>query len=189
MKVNSYNLKENIKKLSFPQAPKGRYYKPTSVFLLLFFKEQEPYILAILKADREGYLWRNQVALPGGHIDKSDTTPMEAAFRELKEELGIPKEQVDEIGSIGHFPTLNQRDIEVFLGLWNGEGPIVYDRDEIAEVLEIPLKELLFIHNVKHFANRYPDMTELVYPFNHVVIWGATARIIHHFIENVYPLL
>jgi hypothetical protein len=31
-------------------------------------------------------------------------------------------------------------------------------------------------------------MEELRYPFEDVVIWGATARMLHYLIEQLYPL-
>ena len=36
---------------------------------------------------------------------------------------------------------------------------------------------------------RFPDVHELRYPFEDVEVWGATARILHHFIELLYPLI
>jgi 8-oxo-dGTP pyrophosphatase MutT (NUDIX family) len=158
------------------------------VFLLLF-NPSEPHILAIQKTDTKGYPWRNQVALPGGHLESTDADPVAAAFRELKEELNIGRDEVDFIGSIGHFQTLTRpRDIEAFIGLWNGRGPVRYDRTEISRIIEIPLKTLIGIHQTRRYHERRPDLRKLEYPFKDVVIWGATAKIIYHFIELVYPL-
>jgi 8-oxo-dGTP pyrophosphatase MutT (NUDIX family) len=129
---------------------------PACVFLLLF-NQPDPHILAIQKSDTEGYPWRNQVALPGGHLESTDSGPVEAVFRELEEELSIGKDQVDFIGSLGHFQTLTRpRDIEAFIGLWNGEGPVRFDAVEISRILKIPLKKLFGIHqaNTIMIANR-----------------------------------
>ena len=157
---------------------------------MLLFDRPDPHILAIQKSDTEGYPWRNQVALPGGHMESTDADPVAAAFRELEEELKISKDQVDFIGSIGHFQTLTRpRDIEAFIGLWNGKGPIRFDTTEIARILEIPLKTIAGIHRAKRYHDRQPDISELEYPFEDVVIWGATAKILHHFIELIYPLI
>ena len=159
------------------------------VFLLLF-NRPDPHILAIQKSDTEGYPWRNQVALPGGHMESSDAGPVAAAFRELEEELNISQDQVDFIGSLGHFRTLTKpRDIEAFIGLWNGKGSLRFDATEIARILEIPLKTLVGIHQAERYHGRQPDIDKLEYPFEDVVIWGATAKILHHFIELIYPLL
>lgn len=157
---------------------------------MLLFNRPDPYILAIQKSDTEGYPWRNQVALPGGHMESTDAGPVAAAFRELEEELDISKDQVEFVGSLGHFQTLTQpRDIEVFFGLWNGKGPVRYDATEIARILEVPLKTLVGIHQTQGYHDRQPEIRELVYPLEDAVIWGATAKILHHFIELIYPLL
>jgi len=184
--INKAFLKQILKEAQVPSTPAEGLYQPTSVFLLIFNKS-EPHLLAILKADTEGYPWRNQVALPGGHIDANDASPADAAFRELKEELNIPREQVEMIGSMGHFQTINRKDIEVFIGLWNGLGPVRYETREISKVLEIPLQVLADIHLTKHYHAQRNDLQQFIYPINDLTIWGATARILHYFIELWYP--
>jgi 8-oxo-dGTP pyrophosphatase MutT (NUDIX family) len=162
---------------------------PACVFLLLF-NRPDPHILAIQKSDTEGYPWRNQVALPGGHMENADTSPVATAFRELEEELNISKDQVDCIGSLGHFQTLTRpKDIEAFVGYWSGKGSVRFDPNEIARVLEIPLSTLIKTHQVKNYHLTTPDIHELEYPFKDIIIWGATARILYHFIELIYPLI
>jgi 8-oxo-dGTP pyrophosphatase MutT (NUDIX family) len=182
MQLSFSLLKQIIAKTTPPEPPTDMY-QPTCVFLLVYDKKGESHILFIQKSDNEGYPWRNQVALPGGHVDKSDASSKAAAFRELKEEVCIPEEQVAFIGSIGHFQTINHKDIEVFTGLWNGEGPLCHDPSEIARVLEVPLEALVRIHRRKDFHGRIPDLYDLTYPLEDAVIWGATARILHYFIE------
>jgi 8-oxo-dGTP pyrophosphatase MutT (NUDIX family) len=187
--IDYSRLKEMIINTRPKEPPKGHSNTPACVFLLIY-NNPDPYILAIQKSDTEGYAWRNQVALPGGHLESQDAGPVMAAFRELKEELNISRDQVDFIGSLGHFQTLTKpKDIEAFIGLWNGKGPVRCDSTEISRILEIPLKTLIRIHQSRHYHGRGSDVRELEYPFEEVIIWGATAQIIHHFIELVYPLL
>lgn len=154
---------------------------------MLLFDPPRPKVLFIQKADTEGYPWRNQVALPGGHRDPEDASALHAAFRELREELSIPPEQVAAIGSLGHFQTKRGKDIEVFIGRWDESGPLRHDTHEIARVLTIPLKTLVQTHQAQGFHGRIPDTRQLRYPFDDLVIWGATARIVHYFIELTYP--
>jgi len=187
-KIDSACLKKIIRNAKLPQPPADTVYQPTCVFMLLF-GEDEPRILAIQKSDNEGYPWRNQVALPGGHIELKDAGPVEAAYRELEEELNITRNQVDFIGSMGHFQTINHKDIQVFIGLWNGEGPVRFDADEIARVLDVPLKALVKTHIMAGFHGISPPTDALEYPLKDVVIWGVTARILHHFIELLYPFI
>ena len=181
-------LKQIIKNAELPKPPADAFYQPTSVFLLLFGQKKYS-ILAIQKADTEGYPWANQVALPGGHVEDEDSSSVDAAYRELEEELEITRNQVELIGSMGHFQTINHKDIEVFIGLWNGEGPVRFDTNEIARVIEIPLKEIVKTHITAGLHNRLPPTNELEYPLTDVVIWGVTARILHQFMELLYPYI
>ena len=186
--IDYQRLKEVIHHASPVGLPRYHTHTAACVFLLLF-ERPDPHILAIQKSDTEGYPWRNQVALPGGHMESTDPSPVATAFRELEEELSIRKDQVDLIGSLGHFQTLTlPRDVEAFVGLWNGKGPLRYDPTEIARIIEIPMLALVKTHQTKNFHAHMPDTGELEYPFRDVTIWGATARILYHFIELIYPL-
>lgn len=158
-----------------------QHFEAASVFLLLY-GERTPCLLAVLKADSPEYPWRNQVALPGGHVDaQTDASALDAAFRELNEELGIGPEQVCFIGSLGHFQTILHKDIQVFIGLWNQEGPLKPDPQEISRVLKIPLTRLAECHSGQNDKNP-------VYPLDHTIaIWGVTAKILYHFFETAYP--
>jgi 8-oxo-dGTP pyrophosphatase MutT (NUDIX family) len=182
------DIKKIIEKADRPGLPYGENYDSTSVFLLLFFKDEDINILTVQKTDNEGYPWRNQVALPGGHVDKEDSSPLEAAYRELEEELKIKKEHVELIGSLGHFQTINHKDLNVFAGIWKTREPVSFDMTEISRVIEIPLKTLLKTHIDSSYHGRIPDVFELLYPLKDVTVWGVTARILHHFIEVIYPL-
>ncbi|WP_321494465.1 CoA pyrophosphatase [uncultured Desulfobacter sp.] len=175
---------------SHPPAPDPDLYKPTAVMALFFFS-REPALLFIQKADREGYAWRNQMAFPGGHVEKTDASARQAAFRELYEETGIVSENVQYIGSLGHFQTLKNRDIQAFTGIWNQEDEIVFDTEEISRVIEVPLETLWQTHIEKGFAGRRsrPGVMELTYPYDDVVIWGVTAQIVYHLLEVVGGIL
>ena len=181
-------LKELIRNNAMPGLPEPNPFQPTCVFLLLFNAE-DPHILAIQKTDSEGYPWRNQVALPGGHLEKEDASPLAGAFRELEEETRISRDRVEFIGSLGHYQTINGRDIEAFIGVWDATGPVRYDPSEISRILNVPLRALVQTHRVGNFHNRRPSIDELRYPVEDVVIWGATARILHQLIELLYPQL
>ncbi|MEW6076985.1 MAG: CoA pyrophosphatase [Thermodesulfobacteriota bacterium] len=152
---------------------------------LLFFDKPPTHFLAILKADRNGYVWRNQVALPGGRIDEKDPSSLHAAMRELREELDIAADNVDYLGSLGHFQTLQDTVIEVFVGIWNQRDTIHFDTREIARVIQVPLESVIRTHFEKRLNGRLPGMEELLYPVDDLVIWGVTAKILHHFIERL----
>ncbi len=185
MKITRAALEKAVKSTAGPPPPPWAH-RSASVSLLLF-GDHETRFLAILKADRQGYVWRNQIALPGGLVEQDDPDSLHAAKRELHEELNIIPENVDYIGSLGHFQTLQNTVIEVFVGFWNQRDTIYFDTREIAKVLKVPLEAVVSTHRQKHLTGRLPPMEELLYPVENLVIWGVTAKILHHFIERLYP--
>ena len=70
--------------------------------------------------------------------------------------------------------------------IWHGKGPVIHDSGEISRVLEIPIGGLVETHVRKKFHGHIPGIPELKYPVNDVVVWGVTARILHHFLELLY---
>ena len=175
-------LSRAVNGAAHPLAPDAAMFAPTSVMALAGARP-EPFLVLIQKADSPGYPWRNQMAFPGGHVDPDDRDREETALRELEEELAITRDQVDVVGSVGHFQTINNRDIEAFIGIWDQTGEIDFDTDEISRVFKIPLQHFVRVHAEKGFHGRYPDIGELIYPFRDVVVWGVTAKIIHHLME------
>ncbi|MFO7749219.1 MAG: CoA pyrophosphatase [Desulfobacteraceae bacterium] len=164
--------------------PSGRF-KPASVIGLVGLT-LDPYLLFIEKADLAGYPWRNQMAFPGGHTEPGDRDRKATALRELEEEMGISKAHVEVIGSLGHFQTINSREIEAFIGIWDQQEKICPDPGEISRTFPIPVSHLMKTHREKNFQQRSPDIHELTYPYEDVVIWGVTAKIIHHLLELLH---
>ncbi len=167
-----------------PDPPDPDSFQPTSVMALFAFSKGVELIF-IQKADVEGYPWRNQMAFPGGHVDAQDISTQATALRELEEEMGICSNDVRVMGSLGHFQTINNKDIEAFTGVWNKKGEISFDPAEISRVIPIPLAYLTQVHREKGFSGRRPSTMELTYPYEDVLIWGVTAKILHHLIEVV----
>jgi 8-oxo-dGTP pyrophosphatase MutT (NUDIX family) len=186
MVINSKKLETIVLENKHPKKPSYEGLRFASVALMIP-RDSKDKILGILKADNKRYAWGNQVALPGGHIDKSDKTPMHAAIREVNEELGL--KNVELKGSIGHFMTIKNVCVEAFAGYYDETEEIIPLESEIAKVLEIPIDHLMETHIEKGFSGREPKLEELLYPYEDVIIWGLTARIIHHFLEISTDLL
>ena len=188
MKLDLPGIMEKVKNTAHPTPECLHMFQRTTVFLLLC-RPEDPYILFILKADREGYPWRNQMALPGGHVDQADGSSLNAAFRELKEEVNIDRENVEYFGSIGHFQTIRDKDIEAFLGIWNERGDLCFEKEEIARIVYIPVSVLYQTHMKNEFTSGFPGYEKLQYPFEDVVVWGATARIIQYLLNLILPCI
>ncbi|MBC8441471.1 MAG: CoA pyrophosphatase [Deltaproteobacteria bacterium] len=175
-------IRSAVQNGSHPGAPEENLFQPTSVIALFIFNA-EVELLFIQKADVKGYPWANQMAFPGGHKDKKDISTKDTALRELAEEMGINRKNVEVMGSLGHFQTINNKDIEAWVGIWNQKEAINYDRSEISRVFQIPLKYLIDLHKEKEFHRQTPNVMLLTYPYEDVLIWGVTAKILYHLIE------
>lgn len=175
-------LRSAVRKGPHPGPPEEDLFQSTSV-MALFVLNKEVELLFIQKADVKGYPWANQMAFPGGHRDKKDLSTKDTALRELKEEMGIVPGNVEVIGSLGHFQTINNKDIEAWVGIWNKKDVIKQDRSEIARVFQIPLKYLIDLHKKKDFHRHVPNVMVLTYPYEDVLIWGVTGKILYHLIE------
>jgi 8-oxo-dGTP pyrophosphatase MutT (NUDIX family) len=176
------SIRSAIQNGSHPGPPEDGLFQSTSVMVLFVFN-QKIELLFIQKADVKGYPWANQMAFPGGHRDKKDTSTKDTALRELAEEMGIKRDNVEVIGSLGHFQTINSKDIEAWVGIWNKKETIHYERSEISRVFHIPLTYLIDLHKKKGFHQQMPNVMLLKYPYEDILIWGVTAKILYHLID------
>jgi coenzyme A diphosphatase NUDT7 len=173
-----------IKNGDHPLPPAPGQFDATSVMALFLF-DPEIRLLFVQKADVKGYTWANQMAFPGGHQDPLDISSEQTALRELKEEMNISPSNVQVIGSLGHYQTLNNKDIEAWAGIWNQKDKIVIDPEEISRVFKIPLSDLIHCHIENEFHVRQVNFMQLIYPYNDVRIWGVTAKIVCHLLELI----
>lgn len=166
-------------------------YRPAAV-MLIFLNKNERTQLVYTRRTTKMKVHSGNMAFPGGKIDKTDASSYATAVRETYEEIGIGESQYEYLGDLGFFETLTSRyDAAAHLS-WSPE-PLHYkiNRDEVAEVVEIPVGVLLEqlrpdldfndVEHVRYLNFRYhaPDsQTE-------TVLWGLTARITHHFLSGL----
>jgi 8-oxo-dGTP pyrophosphatase MutT (NUDIX family) len=136
----------------------------------------------ILLTRRAATLGRHQgqVSLPGGAIEPGETLE-EAALREAHEEIGLASRHVRVLGALTaiDIPVSGFR-LHPIVAAADLPPALTPARGEVAEILPVPLDELLEPHRAVwrrgSFQGRpfeYP-----AFPVGQVDLWGATAMIV-----------
>jgi 8-oxo-dGTP pyrophosphatase MutT (NUDIX family) len=127
-----------------------------------------------------------EISFPGGIRHDEDVTVAEAALRETEEELGIPPRAVDVLGALPPVHTFVSGILIVpFVGVLEDRPAFRPSAAEIAEVLEYPLEDLASAETDVEWVRDGGVYRGYAYDMGDHTIWGATARILHSFLEIV----
>ena len=160
-----------------------------SAVLLLLTNRTEPHVLFAKRTERVAH-HKGQYSFPGGIVETWDGSRLETALREAQEEIGLPPEAVEILGTLDDTETrATQFVITPFVGLIRGPVSYTPDGKEIERVLEVPLAALLDPANFRVEMWERDDHTSPVYFYDYSgeTIWGATARILKQFLDLVFP--
>lgn len=158
--------------------------KKSGVLALLFPKQEELNLLLIRRTE-DGRAHGGQISFPGGRHEPEDANLQMTALRETYEEVGVPSEHIEVVGSMStlYIPVSNS-DVHPFVGFTNQQPEYVLSTDEVQYVLEVPVNKL-FIPDIKTVKSitpsAYPDITIKAPAYqwdDQHTIWGATAMMI-----------
>ncbi len=123
-----------------------------------------------------------QISFPGGKRDPADTNLSTTALREMEEELGIPRAQVEVLGLLDDVPTPSSYVITPVVGLVTGPLQIVAQASEVAETFTASVAALRDPAVYHADGERtWRDVTYVMHEYrvDGRRIWGATARMVH----------
>ncbi len=161
--------------------------RPAAVLLPLFFDQGEWHLLFIRRpTNMEEH--SGQVAFPGGRVDAYDASPEVAALREAHEEIGLRAQDVRILGSLKRLLTVTNYSITPFVGLIPWPYQLNPSPHEVSRVFSIPLN---WLADKQHFSiqSHHVSFTDepvqvIVYhEYQGEVLWGASARIVHCFLD------
>jgi len=121
-----------------------------------------------------------QIAFPGGRQDAADASLADAALREAEEEIDLPRDKVEILGSLPPHETVTGYTVAPFLALVDGGAPLRPEASEVAEIFRVPLAHVTDPARFRVEARLWRGQWRRYYtvPFGPYYIWGATARIL-----------
>jgi 8-oxo-dGTP pyrophosphatase MutT (NUDIX family) len=129
-----------------------------------------------------------QISFPGGKIDASDASPLDAALREAEEEIGLRREFIDPIGYLDLYATGFGFRILPTLARIKPGFKLRINETEVDDAFEVPLAFLMDPANHQLHSKEFRGMERSYYamPFAERYIWGATAGILRVLYERIY---
>jgi 8-oxo-dGTP pyrophosphatase MutT (NUDIX family) len=169
------------------RAGRGNELTPAAVLIPLIMHENE---LKILLTQRTAHLHDHpgQISFPGGRSDPQDTSAIDTALREAEEEIGLPSNRVEVLGSLPHYLTITGYEVTPVVSLVDAGHAYEPGEFEVADIFEVPMAYLM---NPQHHEQRMwqsPQGYRRFYamPYENKFIWGATAgmlRNLYHFLK------
>jgi 8-oxo-dGTP pyrophosphatase MutT (NUDIX family) len=160
--------------------------RPAAV-LIAVVDHPEPTVLLTQRAahlnDHAG-----QISFPGGKIDPTDASPLDAALREAWEEVGLTRQFVDPIGYLDLYGTSFGFRILPTVARVRPGFKLRINAAEVEDAFEVPLAFLMDPANHQLHSKEFRGIERSYYamPFAERYIWGATAGILWVLYERIY---
>ncbi len=159
--------------------------KPAAVLVPVIDRETPTILLTQRTAELNSHA--GQVAFPGGKIDPNDESPVAAAMREAREEVGLPPTLIEPIGYLDLYLTFSGFRILPTVARVKPDFMLQLNPSEVTEAFEVPLEFLLTPTNFQRKTRDWKGLARDYYeiPFENRYIWGITAGILRNLYDRV----
>jgi 8-oxo-dGTP pyrophosphatase MutT (NUDIX family) len=129
-----------------------------------------------------------QVAFPGGKVDDTDPSPLDAVLRETEEEIGLTSGYIDIAGYLQTFETGSGFLVLPVVGYVRPGFELKINTEEVADVFEVPLNFLMNRENHNIKQDVWNGQLRSYYSMSHEQhhIWGVTAGILRNLSERAF---
>jgi 8-oxo-dGTP pyrophosphatase MutT (NUDIX family) len=143
-----------------------------------------PHLLFTRRTDQVRH-HKGEISFPGGVRHREDPDLLATALRETEEEVGISPDSFEILGLLAPVHTVVSGYVIVpFVGVLRESPAMTLSPVEIDEVLELPVADLVAAER-EVMATDGDGVTRgwFAYDVRGQVVWGATGRIVHSFLE------
>jgi 8-oxo-dGTP pyrophosphatase MutT (NUDIX family) len=150
----------------------------------------EPTVLLTMRSDQLSS-HAGQIAFPGGAIDMADASPVHAALREAREEVGLAPQLVEVLGELPVCFTSTGFRVTPVVGLVDVAADWQPNPGEVSGVFQVPLHYLMTPSNHRWhravLAGAAREWLSMPYSDQGLerYIWGATAQML----RSLYDVL
>lgn len=159
--------------------PEGRVLRPAGVLAPIVDVDGR---LELILTKRSSALKHHpgQIAFPGGKQDGGDADVVAAALREAEEEIGLPREIVDVLGTLAAHETVTGFQVTPVIAHVTQPFTLKPEPGEVEEAFFVPLDHVLDPQNYLVHSRRWRGQRRYYYavPYGPYYIWGATARML-----------
>jgi 8-oxo-dGTP pyrophosphatase MutT (NUDIX family) len=166
--------------------------RDAAVLIALVLRDHQTPSLLLTRRSANLGSHAGQIAFPGGRVDETDVSPIAAALREAQEEVGMPQQAVEILGTMPTYTTGTGFLITPVVGLVQPNWPLLLSEGEVDEAFEVPLDFLMNPDNHRRVKVRFEERERMFYSMPYpqdtqrYFIWGATAamlRNLYHFLK------
>ena len=173
--LDQLSLKESVPEADLPEA----------AVLIAITEEEEPKIIYTLRSNKVSS-HRGEVSFPGGMKEDSDRSLVDTSLRESEEEIGLPQDCVEIIGSLDTMVSRFNISVFPFVGIIPKEVVLNNNSDEIEACFRVPLSFLMKDERYRNDeVNRNGEIFFMpAYKYSSYIIWGLTAMITVNFLNR-----
>ncbi|MAT44469.1 MAG: coenzyme A pyrophosphatase [Anaerolineaceae bacterium] len=183
-----YNLEKNHKDEFLPKKVTGIPFRQAAVLAPFVLIDSKWHLLFTRRSDSLKN-HKGQVSFPGGAMDQSDQSPIETAFRETYEEIGVGVEALEIIGKMEAMMTNSNFLVTPVLAVMKWPVQLVISEAEVSKVFTIPLNWLADSNNWEERIYNHPNgwygSVIFYQEYGGELLWGITAAITHRILKLI----
>ncbi|MBM6592798.1 CoA pyrophosphatase [Microvirga pudoricolor] len=162
--------------------------KPAAVLVPVVLREEPTLLFTQRAASLREH--SGQIAFPGGRVDPTDASVLDAACREAEEEIGLDRAFIDPIGYLDPYLSGTNYLVMPVVARVSVDYVLNINPHEVADAFEVPVRFLMNPGHHEMHSKEFRGQVRRFYamPYEGRYIWGVTAGIVRNLYERLYAL-